>query len=50
MEALSDDVLADIRSRIQQGRALGSPAFRSMVEKTLIRPVEVRAQGRPRPD
>lgn len=50
MEALSDDVLADIRSHMQQERALGSPAFRSMVEKALNRRVEVRAQGRPRRD
>ena len=48
MEALSDDVLADIRSHMQQERALGSPAFRSMVERALNRPVDVRAQGRPR--
>lgn len=48
MEALSDDVLADIRSHMQQERALGSPAFRSMVERALNRPVEVRPQGRPR--
>ena len=50
MEALSDDVLADIRSHMQQERALGSPAFRSMVERALNRPVDVRAQGRPRRD
>jgi putative transposase len=50
MESLSDDVLGDIRSHMQQERALGSPAFRSMVEKTLNRPVEVRPQGRPRRD
>ena len=48
MEALSDDVLTDIRSHTQQERALGSPAFRSMVERALNRPVEVRPQGRPR--
>ena len=29
---------------------LGSPIFRSMVEKALNRPVEVRPQGRPRGD
>ena len=50
MQALSDDMLADIRSHMQQERALGSPAFRSMVERTLNRPVEVRPQGRPRGD
>ena len=48
MEALSDDLIADIRSHMQQERALGSPAFRTMVEKALNRPVEVRPQGRPR--
>lgn len=50
MEAITDDVLADIRSHMQQERALGSPMFRSMVEKALNRPVEVRPQGRPRRD
>lgn len=50
MEALSDDVLADIRAHLQQERALGSPAFRAMAEKALLRPVEVRPQGRPRRD
>lgn len=50
MESLSDDVLADIRSHMRQERALGSPAFQSMVEETLNRPVEVRPQGRPRRD
>ena len=48
VEALSDDVLADIRSHMRQERALGAPAFQSMVEKALNRPVEVRLQGRPR--
>lgn len=50
MEALSDDVLADIRVHLQQERALGSPAFCAMVEKVLQRPAEVRPQGRPRRD
>ena len=48
VEALSDEVLADIRAHMQQERALGSPAFRLMVEKALKRPVEVRPPGRPR--
>lgn len=48
MEVLSDDLLADIRTHMQQERALGSPTFQSMVEKALNRPVEVRRQGRPR--
>lgn len=50
MEALSHEVLADIRSHMQQERALGSPVFRSMVERALNRPVDVRPQGRPRRD
>ena len=32
MEAFSDEVLADIRSHMQQERALGSPRFRSMLD------------------
>lgn len=50
METLSDDVLVDIRSHMRQERALGSPAFQSMVEKALNRPVELRPHGRPRRD
>ena len=50
LQALSDDVLADIRSHMQQERALGSPVFQSMVEKALDRPVDVRPHGRPRRD
>ena len=50
VEALADDVLADIRAHMQQERALGSPAFRAMVERALNRPVELRPQGRPRRD
>ena len=50
LQALSDDVLADIRSHMRQERALGSPGFQSMVEKALNRPVEVRPHGRPRRD
>ena len=48
LQALSDDVLAEIRSHMQQERALGSPVFQSMVETALNRPVEVRPHGRPR--
>lgn len=48
LETLSNDVLADIRTHMQQERALGSPAFQSMAEKALNHPVEVRPQGRPR--
>ncbi|WP_038052420.1 transposase [Thermomonas fusca] len=50
MDGLSDEVLADIRSHMRQERALGSPAFQSMVERALNRPVGVRPQGRPRGD
>jgi len=50
MEALSDDVRSDVRSHMQQERALGSLAFRSMVERALNRPLDVRPQGRPRRD
>ena len=50
LHALSDDVLADIRSHMRQERALGSPVFQSMVEKALNRPVDVRPHGRPRRD
>ena len=50
MEALSDDVLSDIRSHMQQERALGSQAFGSTVERALNRPVDMRPQGRPRRD
>ena len=37
-----------IRAYLQQERALGSPRFRAMVEKTLNRPVAMRGPGRPR--
>ena len=46
-EVLSEDVLIDIRTHMQQERALGSPTVRSMVEKALNRPVVVgRKEGR----
>jgi putative transposase len=49
---LREDVSADeaqaIRRHLQQERALGDPRFQSMVEKTLNRPVALRAPGRPR--
>ena len=48
VDDLADDVVADIRSHMQQERALGSPTFQAMVEKALNRPAEVRLQGRPR--
>jgi putative transposase len=47
---VSDDDLRDIRDYMQQERALGSPTFQAMVEKTLGRPACTRPQGRqPRP-
>ncbi|MBS0457219.1 MAG: transposase [Proteobacteria bacterium] len=46
-EALHDDELRAIRIHLQQERALGSPRFQEMVEKTLNRPVAVRPRGRP---
>ena len=42
-----EDVQA-IRAHLQQERALGSPRFQAMVEKTLNRPVALRGPGRPR--
>lgn len=48
--ALSDDDLHAIRAHLQQERALGSPRFQAMVEKTLNRPVALRSPGRPRRD
>jgi len=47
-DGVNDDELADIRQHIKQERALGSPRFRAMAEKTLGRSVIVRQQGRPR--
>ena len=46
-EAISDEELAAIRQHLAQARALGSPRFQQMVEKTLGRPVSLRARGRP---
>jgi putative transposase len=42
--------LASIRSHMLQERALGSPRFQAMMEKTLNRPVGLRPRGRPRKD
>lgn len=44
---IGDDELQSIRDYMQQERALGSPTFQAMVEKTLGRPASTRAQGRP---
>ncbi len=44
---ITDADTNDIRLRIQQERALGSPRFMALVEKTLNRPVLWRKCGRP---
>jgi len=46
-EAIRDEEPAAIRQHLAQERALGSPLFQQMVEKTLERPVSLRARGRP---
>ncbi|GAB1407798.1 hypothetical protein MASR1M8_17170 [Thermomonas brevis] len=50
LDGLASETVAEIRCHMQQERALGSPRFRSMVEKALNRPVAVRPPGRPRRD
>lgn len=45
--AVSESDLVELRRHIQQERALGSPRFQAMVEKTLNRPASVRMPGRP---
>jgi putative transposase len=45
---LSTENLHAIRRHLQQERALGSPRFQSMVERTLNRPAACRPRGRPR--
>jgi len=47
-EALSDDLLSDIRRYLQQQRALGTGRFQAKVEAELRRFVGVRPVGRPR--
>lgn len=47
-QGTSEDDLQDIRSHLQQERALGCPRFQALVEKTLNRPASVRSRGRPR--
>ncbi len=44
---VSEDDLVAIRAHARQERALGSPRFQEMVAKTLNRPVQCRARGRP---
>ena len=46
-KGISDADTADIRLRIQQERALGSPRFMALLEKALDRPVQWRKCGRP---
>ncbi len=48
LEPLALEQLERIRDHVRQERALGSPRFQVMVEKSLNRPVRVRAAGRPR--
>lgn len=47
MVPLDDENLRAVREHMRQERALGSPQFQAMVEKTLGRPVGVRRPGRP---
>ncbi|WP_228736627.1 transposase [Xanthomonas euvesicatoria] len=47
-EALSDELLANIRLHLQQQRALGHDAFRAMVEAKTHRFAGVRPAHRPR--
>ena len=46
--ALDDDELTRIRAYMRQEKALGGPRFHQMLGKALNRPVELRANGRPR--
>lgn len=45
-----DEDVKRIREHLRQEKALGSPKFQAMVEKTLGRSVAVRPHGRPRRD
>lgn len=45
---LDNDELVRIRVYMRQEKALGAPRFQEMVSKALNRPIEVRANGRPR--
>ena len=47
METLDQAELAAIRDYLRQERALGSPRFHAMIEKTLNRPATMRLPGRP---
>lgn len=46
--ALSDDQLLDIRTHLQQQRALGSNRFQAAIEAQLGRIAKVRPHGRPK--
>jgi putative transposase len=46
--ALSDDQLLDIRTHLQQQRALGPNRFQAIIEAELGRVAKVRPRGRPR--
>jgi putative transposase len=43
---INDEDIQCIREHLRQEKALGSPQFQAMVEKTLGRPVAARPQGR----
>jgi len=47
-DGVSDDDLLALRTHLHQQRALGSPTFQAMVERTLGHPANVRPRGRPR--
>lgn len=48
IEGVDPENAQTIRAHLQQERALGDLRFQAMVEKTLNRPVALRARGRPR--
>ena len=46
-QGICDEDMTAIRWHMQQERALGSPRFKALVEKTLARPADCRPWGRP---
>lgn len=46
--AISDDDMAEIRTHVQQQKALGDSRFQARIEALLARNVSVRPRGRPR--
>lgn len=48
LEGIGEDELQNIRTHLQQERALGDTKFQAMVAKALGRAVHVRGRGRPR--